>query len=196
MNMNSQTLRTFTVVALACGSLAALSGCADTGARVIADRDKITTLGIDQQDFAAASVELTNRMLGDPGFNEEIATLAKRLPPGSKPMLKIDQVVNDTTQKIDVRSWLVEPMVATITKSRKVTFYADNPNVADIQMGEQRLPNLILSGTISEIRARAGDTKQASYQFLLRLDNDKGETIWNDKSEPLTKQGKRSAVGM
>ena len=54
-----------------------------------------------------------------------------------------------------------------------------------------KLPDLVLYGTVRDLPAEAGDMKQASYVFHLKLADASGVTIWQDE-KLITKQGTRN----
>ena len=195
---------TMTAVLLLAGvGLAALPGCRDTGAQVIDQDRSITTVGqIDIQDFRAAATTLTREMLDSHNFAAELQRLKALRPNGPVPLIKISKIKNDTALKDDMRGFLVDPMEAELLKTGTVTFFAEDAEAQELARmnelqtgGSPRLPDLILYGTVRDLRSQAGRMKQASYVFHLKLANSTGTTVWQDE-KAITKQGTRPAVGL
>ena len=117
-------------------------------------------------------------------------------------MMKISKIKNDTMLKVDMRGWLVDPMESEMLKTNLVDFYAEDIEAQQLaKMNETmngvqaKLPDLILFGTVRDLRSEAGATKQASYVFHLKLADATGVTIWQGE-KLITKQGKKSAIGI
>jgi PBP1b-binding outer membrane lipoprotein LpoB len=174
-------------------------GCG-TGARVIEHDRSITTVDqIDIQDFRAAASELTREMLNSPRFTARAQQLRS---PERLPVMKISRVKNDTTLKLDMRRFLVDPMEMELLRANLVDFFAEDQEAQQLAKmnetlsGQQaRLPDLVLYGTVSDLRSQAGRMRQASYIFHLKLADNTGVTIWQGE-KLITKQGTRPAVGM
>lgn len=170
------------------------TGCQDNGAKVIAQSGSIVSVGqADIQDWRNAADELVSKMLADEGYIAAVDRIAKAHP-GVKPLIKITRIKNDTTQTIDARRYLLDPMEIKISKSRLVAFYSEDAALGDFAV-EQRDPDLVLSGFINQLDARAGKTRQSTFTFTLKMANVSGDIIWMDQKD-ITKQGKKSAVGM
>ena len=190
---------------LAVATLAAvplMQGCG-SDAQVIEQDRSITSIDqIDIQDFRAAASTLTRQMLNDPRYASEVQRLKSQTPGGGAPIMKVSKIKNDTMLKVDMRGFLVDPMEAELAKSRTVDFFAEDAEAQSLaKMNEMRsgqgprLPDLVLYGTVRELTAEAGRTKQVSYIFHLKLANASGITIWQD-DKLITKQGTHNAVGM
>lgn len=193
-----KTVNMMMLLALAGAGVAAV-GCGG-GAKVIEQDRSITTVDqIDIQDFRGAAVSLTREMLNSPRFSSSVARLNK----GNRlPLMKISKIKNDTMLKVDMRGWLVDPMESEMLKTNLVDFYAEDIEAQQLaKMNETmngvqaKLPDLILFGTVRDLRSEAGATKQASYVFHLKLADATGVTIWQGE-KLITKQGKKSAIGI
>ena len=195
--------RTTTLLAVAAlAAIPLIQGCG-SGARVIEQDQSITSIDqIDIQDFRAAASTLTRQMLDSPRFAAEVQRLKAQQPGSAAPVMKISKIKNDTMLKVDMRGFLVDPMEAEILKSNTVDFFAEDAEAQSLaKMNElrtgqgPRLPDMVLYGTVRELTAEAGRTKQASYIFHLKLANAAGVTMWQD-DKLITKQGTRNAVGL
>lgn len=189
------------VVLVVAGISLGLVGC-EPGAKVIEQDQSITTVEqIDIQDFRAAAATLTKEMLTSPRFSTWLQT-NRTASPGRLPLMKISRIKNDTTLKVDMRGFLVDPIENELFKANLCDFYAEDDQAQQLaKMNETlngsqpRLPNLILYGTVRDLRSEAGDIKQASYVFQLKLADAQGVTVWQDE-KLITKQGAKPKVGM
>jgi len=197
---------TFRFAALAVAGAAALflGGCnGDAGARRIDEREAITTVGqIDIQDFNYAARELTNKMLVSQQFQEELRRIKEARPRGPAPLIKISRIKNDTTLKVNMRGFLVDPMEEVLSESGKVRFFAEDRQAQDIAAAHEtlggaspQLPDMVLYGTVRDLRTEAGDVRQAAYVFHLRLAGADGNTIWQGQTQ-IIKRGSRPAIGL
>jgi len=197
----NKMIRSIALLSLACvGGM--MVGCGSE-AKVIDQNRSITTVDqIDIQDFRSAASTLTREMLSDPRWTATVQRLKSQMPAGTLPLMKISRIKNDTTLKVDMRGFLVDPMEAELMKSNLVDFFAEDAeaqNLAkmnEIATGTQpRLPNLVLFGTVRDLRSEAGDVKQSSYVFHLKLADATGITIWQGE-KLITKQGSKPAIGI
>lgn len=194
--MKNTTIICALTVAIAGGMLA---GCG-SGAKVIEQDRSITTVeGIDIQDFRAAAAQLTREMLNSPRF---VARANQLRTPSRLPVMKISRIKNDTTLKLDMRGFLVDPMETELLQANVVDFFAEDEEAQQLaKMNETlggsqpRLPDLVLYGTVRDLRSEAGKTKQASYIFHLKLADATGVTIWQGE-KLITKQGSKPAIGI
>ena len=178
------------------------TGCRDTGAQVISQDRSITTVGqIDIQDFRNAASTLTREMLDSPNFTNALNRIRAQKP-GVQPLMKISKIKNDTMLKVDMRGFLVDPMENELLKTGTVTFFAEDAEAQQLAKmnemmagGGPRLPDLILYGTVRDLRSEAGDMQQASYVFQLKLADASGITVWQGE-KLITKQGTHSKVGL
>lgn len=178
-----------------------LAGGCGGGAKVIEQDRSITTVEqIDIQDFRIAAATLTRQMLESPRVQAEIQRI--KAQKSANPLIKISRIKNDTMLKVDMRGFLVDPMEAELMKTTLVDFFAEDTEAQELaRMHEMqtgtapRLPDLILYGTVRDLRSQAGSTKQASYVFHLKMANNTGATIWQDE-KLITKQGKRPTIGL
>ena len=121
-----------------------------------------------------------------------------------KPVVALSRVVNDTTDNFNtdlltnkVQESILKSRKAVVSMSMSVDRGADvvRQDAAALGAAQTVVPDLTLSGKISEVAARAGSTKQVSYVFSLRLvDVKTGNVVWMGE-KTLTKQGEKNAVG-
>lgn len=198
--------RTFRLAGLGLFAAASLflGGCnGDAGARRIDEREAITTVGqIDIQDFNHAARELTNKMLVSAQFQNELRRLNEARPRGPAPLVKISRIKNDTTLKMNMRGFLVDPMEEVLSESGKVRFFAEDTQAQGIAAahetlggGGPQIPDLVLYGTVRDLRTEAGSMRQAAYIFHLRLAGADGTTVWQGQTQ-IIKRGSRPAVGL
>lgn len=174
--------------------VAAFVGCTPT--RYVdpeGDETIISVNTVDIQDFAMAADSLVLQMLARDAFAGE-----------KKPRVMLSLVKNDTTQNFDValltdkvQQKILESGKATVSMSMSVERNDDvvRNDLARMGQTELRQPDLTLIGKISEVKARAGSTRQVSYVFSLRLADAKtGDLVWMGE-KTLTKQGAKNAVG-
>ena len=190
------------LVVAAIAAIPLMQGCG-SDAQVIEQDRSITSIDqIDIQDFRGAASTLTRQMLDSPLYASEVQRLKSQAPGGALPIMKISKIKNDTMLKVDMRGFLVDPMDAELLKSNTVVLFAEDAEAQSLaKMNEMRsgqaprLPDLVLYGTVRELTAEAGRTKQVTYVFHLKLANASGITLWQGE-KPITKQGTRNAVGM
>lgn len=174
--------------------VAAFVGCTPT--RYVdpeGDETIISVNTVDIQDFAMAADSLVLQMLARDAFAGE-----------KKPRVMLSLVKNDTTQNFDValltdkvQQKILESGKATVSMSMSVERNDDvvRNDLARMGQTELRQPDLTLLGKISEVKTRAGSTRQVSYVFSLRLADAKtGDLVWMGE-KTLTKQGSKNAVG-
>lgn len=186
----------FFLPAAAFAAALALSGCASDKARYVEANGPETVVSLNQvdiQDFQAA----TNALVADMLLWDAFAGT-------KKPVVALSRVVNDTTHNFDtdlltnkVQEAILKSRKAVVSMSMSIDRNADvvRQDAAALGAAETVVPDLTLSGKISEVATRAGSTKQVSYIFSLRLvDVKTGNVVWmNEKT--LTKQGEKNAVG-
>lgn len=182
------------IPATAVALVAAFAGCTQT--RYVdpeGDETIISVNTVDIQDFSMAADSLVLQMLARDAFAGE-----------KKPRVMLSLVKNDTTQNFDValltdkvQQKILESGKATVSMSMSVERNDDvvRNDLARMGQTELRQPDLTLIGKISEVKARAGSTRQVSYVFSLRLADAKtGDLVWMGE-KTLTKQGAKNAVG-
>jgi PBP1b-binding outer membrane lipoprotein LpoB len=168
-----RTLQTSLVVAL-CAVL--WSGCETTSPKVVEGPNKLTTMQIDTQDFAAKADEMIASLV-------ESGVLDKG---ARKPaILVVGRIVNNTTRYFDT-DLLAKKIRVALNKSGKA--------ITDVTGGALNDPDFTLSGKIIESRAHQGNVRQSAYTFQLSLSNAQGLAAWEDEKE-ITKQGVKSNVG-
>lgn len=181
------------------GTLAALAfaGCSSPQrAQYIDSQGPETVVSLNQvdiQDFQIAANALISDMLLWDAFAGE-----------KRPVVALSRVVNDTSSNFDT-SLLTNVVQESILKSRKarvsMSMSVDRnsdtvrQDAAMLGASETVVPDLTLTGKISEVAARAGSTRQVTYVFSLRLvDVKTGDVVWMN-SKNITKQGERGSVG-
>ena len=191
--MNHTTLKLLVVPAAL-----VVAGCAGGGARQIdpGGREVITTIeDVDIQNYLQAARQLVGSML-----RSGTLTRIDQQQPGPL-IIELDRVENVTSERINVD--LVTDLVRTeVLKSGQATFITPNAPLAtaDRQAArelDQDLPtaDYTLSGSIANVGAQAGRTRQQTFVFTLTLSSRDGLTMWTDQVI-ITKQGRRNSVGL
>ncbi|HUJ10569.1 MAG TPA: hypothetical protein VL171_11140 [Verrucomicrobiae bacterium] len=151
------------------------AGCA-TAPHVVEGPNKLTTMGIDTQDFAAKADEMISSLV-------ESSVLDKA--PRHPAVLVVGRIVNETPRQFDT-DLLAKKIRVALNKSGKA--------VTDVTGGALSDPDFTLSGKIIDTYGRVGNTRQHDYTFQLSLSNPQGLAVWEDEKE-IAKQAERSAVG-
>lgn len=189
-------IRILSAGTLAVFSAALVAGCAADKARYVESGGPETVVSLNQvdiQDFQTATDALVSDMLLWDAFSGT-----------KKPVVALSRVVNDTTDNFNtdlltnkVQESILKSRKAVVSMSMSVDRGADvvRQDAAVLGAAQTVVPDLTLSGKISEVAARAGSTKQVSYVFSLRLvDVKTGNVVWMGE-KTLTKQGEKNAVG-
>jgi uncharacterized protein (TIGR02722 family) len=166
--------------------------------------NKVTTLGINIQDFAQAA-NLMSQSLVDEVINP--GKLESSVP-GDPALMAVSEFRNNTSQHIDMDS-LVKKIRVALNKTGKVQTSttaglggAEDPLAEEQQKRSEffsdgqhaRTPDYTLSGKIIEMREQAGSTRQVSYVFQLSLSSKTGVAVWEDE-KTITKQGTAPRTG-
>ena len=176
------------------------SGCGGGGARQIDTRgsDLITTVDeVDIQNYLQFANEMTDSMFDSRAFSRALGN-------NEFVLLELDQVRNDTADPyIDtalltdgIRTNLNQSgLVRTLTPGQESALAADDRAAAEFTGQNLQQPAYTLSGRISDVRTRAGNTRQSTFVFKLTLSDRNGVGMWEDQRF-ITKQGKRATVGI
>ncbi len=164
-------------LALVAGSCL-MTGCATTGSTtVIESQDKITSGGLDTQDFAVKGEEMVNSLL-ESGVLDKAAQ--------HPAVIAIGRIVNNTTLYIDT-DLLMKKIRVNLNKNGKA--------VTDTTGGALNNVDFTFSGKIIQPdNIRQGNKTQRTYVFQLSLTDSKGLAPWEDEKE-ISKLTKRGGVG-
>jgi uncharacterized protein (TIGR02722 family) len=201
MNGTSKQFKLFhSTSSILAGALLASSfagGCADTHARRVetGGPETITTVDqIDDQDWAEAANKATTNMLSQPG-------LFAVKDDGSKHILAISRIINNTSQIVDT-DLLVKQIRVTLNRSGKVitqTTDQGSSEAADVKHfmedKDKVQADYRLSGKLIQTHANAGDVRQNTFHFQLSLTDKDGNDIWEGDT-PITKIGSHNSVGI
>lgn len=182
------TLSALALVSAGCSSPARAQYVDSQGPETVVSLNQV-----DIQDFQVAANALVADMLLWDAFSGT-----------KKPVVALSRVVNDTSNNFDT-SLLTNTVQEAILKSRKAVVSmsmsidrnADTvrQDAAMLGASETVVPDLTLTGKISEVAARSGSMRQVSYVFSLRLvDVKTGAVVWMN-SKTVTKQGEVNTVG-
>jgi PBP1b-binding outer membrane lipoprotein LpoB len=158
------------VLGLLCPLL--LVGCA-TAPHTVEGTNKLTTMGIDTQDFAAKADEMIGSLV-------ESSVLDKA--PRKPAILVVGRIANETSRQLDTDL---------LTKKIRVALNKSGKAMTDVTGGALSDPDFTLSGKIIDTYARQGDKRQHAYTFQLSLSNPQGLAVWEDEKE-IKKQAERS----
>lgn len=175
------------------------SGCGRTQPQYIGDTNAVNrapvTMGLDRGDFEKAAVDATESMLQSGALNKK---------GGGRYVVAIDQIINDTTQRIDTDMLIKKIRIAILKSGKAVTTTAikvGGPestltrSVRDLREdGEVKrktiakknsiiAPDMGLSGKIIQRNAKTSKGDQlVEYYFQLTLTHlESGLGIWEDE---------------
>ena len=188
------------------------TGCAqpaytDGRATQVKQADALS-LGLDRQDFEEAAETMIVSMLSDPAFNS--------IPKGTRKVVAIGRIVNDTPQRIDT-----EKLTAKITSAmrkdgrfvlttavaaggaldsmsedvRELRENAEFNQKTIAKQGTMLAPDFSLAGKIRQDTIKLANGKtHVEYFFLLRMtDLTSGLAFWEDE-KTIDKAGKAKSV--
>jgi uncharacterized protein (TIGR02722 family) len=186
---------------------AVLAGCA-APARYIdpAADDGPVAMTMDYRDFEKAATDAVEDML---------ASGAVTNPDGSRYIMVVSRITNDTMQRIDTDQLTKKIRVALLRSGKVVTTTAVGLNGPEDQMAQKarelrnsdefdqsgvqkkgtlKAPDLSLSGKILQRNHKVGDEQQVEYYIQLSLtDLTSGLAIWEGET-PIIKRGPDNAV--
>ncbi|CBG40474.1 penicillin-binding protein activator LpoB [Helicobacter mustelae] len=174
-----------------------LAGCGPKAMEVSPD-SKFVTMGLDYENLKKVMQDMIESLMQDP-YVQKIKTSNPRV-------VAISDIINDTTQKIDVES-LSRELTRAMRKSGKFKLtmamarggasmdgmIQDVRNMRNnkefnqyttTEEGTLVAPTLSLSGRIGQSVHRMGETKKVDYYILLTLTDIKtGVVIWDNQQE-------------
>lgn len=199
--MESKIKRVKVFLGVLCAMLV-VAGCAPT-AKNIDPNSEFTTMGLDYNNLKGVMAEMIDSLLQD----RYTQSLSKDNPK----VVAISDIINDTTQKVDVES-LSRELTRAMRRSGKFKLtmavarsggsvdgmIGDSRNLRDnkefnqyttAEEGTLSAPSLSLSGKIGQTIHRMGKNKKVDYYILLTLTDIKtGEVIWDDQRD-ISKMG-------
>lgn len=199
--MESKIKRVKVFFGVLCAMLV-VAGCAPT-AKNIDPNSEFTTMGLDYNNLKGVMAEMIDSLLQD----RYTQSLSKDNPK----VVAISDIINDTTQKVDVES-LSRELTRAMRRSGKFKLtmavarsggsvdgmIGDSRNLRDnkefnqyttAEEGTLSAPSLSLSGKIGQTIHRMGKNKKVDYYILLTLTDIKtGEVIWDDQRD-ISKMG-------
>jgi len=164
-------------------------------------------MGLDYRDFHKASSEAISSMLQSGAVNK---------PDGTRYVLAISRIVNDTMQRIDTDQLIKKIRVELLNSGKVIVTTAVSLNKAEdsmamharklrqsdefkqntvAQKGQMIAPDLSLSGKIIQRNLKIdSDKQQAEYYFQLSLSNiNTGLAVWEGETV-IGKRGSNQAV--
>lgn len=199
--MESKIKRVKVFLGVLCAMLV-VAGCAPT-AKNIDPNSEFATMGLDYNNLKGVMAEMIDSLLQD----RYTQSLSKDNPK----VVAISDIINDTTQKVDVES-LSRELTRAMRRSGKFKLtmavarsggsvdgmIGDSRNLRDnkefnqyttAEEGTLSAPSLSLSGKIGQTIHRMGKNKKVDYYILLTLTDIKtGEVIWDDQRD-ISKMG-------
>ncbi len=202
----SITKRVFIHTLVIGSTLIFLGGCANTGPTYSGGAHYInnessgtstpTTLGLDYQDFRKASMDAVQSMLKSGALNK---------PGGGRYVLAISDIINDTTQRIDIDQLVKSIRIALLQSGKVVVTTAVRAGGPEDKMsfearqlrknsefnqktvakkGQMIAPDFSLSGKIIERNHSIGDGEvKVDYYFQLTLTDIKtGLAFWEGET--------------
>jgi len=159
------------------------------------DAEQIINVGqLNIQDYPAAAHDAITNLLAS-GALDRVAT-----PPA---VLYVSRIINDTGLQIDPDLLTKKISIALHNTGKAVTTTTDSTTKGLIEKdiflngsSAGRMPDFTLSGKITDIYDRAGNTTRHTYSFQLSLNDTKtGNQVWEGETE-IGKQGTRASVGV
>jgi PBP1b-binding outer membrane lipoprotein LpoB len=164
-----------TIVTAACSLL--IAGCETTSeTKVVDSKDKITSAGLDTQDFVVKGQEMVGSLLESGALDK-----ASRRPA----VIAVGQIVNNTAIHLD-------PDL--LTKKIRVALNKGNKAVTDTTGGALNTLDFTFSGKIIDTYATSGNKRQHTYTFQMSLTDPQGLAVWEEEKE-VTKLTKRPGFG-
>ncbi|ANE35188.1 putative lipoprotein [Campylobacter iguaniorum] len=199
------------ILALSLGALL-FGGCATKtiytdGTAAQEDLGESLSMGLDRQDFENAATTMINSMLSDPAFNDI---------KGSKKVVAMGLIINDTPQRIDTDK-LTAKITTALRKSGKFILTSAvaaggaidgmSEDVRELRQNDEFnqdtiakkgtliSPDFSLSGKIRQDNVKLSSGKvQVEYFFLLRMtDLASGLVFWEDE-QTINKTGSSKSV--
>lgn len=156
-------------------------------------KSSVVTMGIDRQDFEKAASDMVASLLESGALNKKV---------GGKYVVMISDIVNDTTQRLDVKMLTKKIRIAMLKSGKAVITSAVGTQRDDLAQDTRKLreneefkkstvidkntlyaPELSLSGNILQRAVKANDDDQlVEYYFQLTLTDIKtGLVSWEDE---------------
>lgn len=188
--------------ALAAAGLALITaGCATQATRIQAGGPTaLTTMDINLLDFKDAAGQTVQAILRSPVLSSFRAQSG-----GQPPRIKVGRIINKTSTQIDLaqiagrinEDLLNSGLVRLVADdAASIAASAEDAFMSDAKVNASHVADFYLEGTISQLRAKAGGTREKTYTFQLRL-NDRGRNTVFQKTVDISKQGGRgvSTIG-
>lgn len=174
------------------------SGCGAPIAQNVDPSSKFVTMGLDYDNLKKLMNEMVESLMQD--------TYVQNIKTDAPKVVAISDIINDTTQRVDVES-LSRELTRAMRKSGKFRLtmaVARSGGSVDSMIGDARelrqnkefnqyttaeegslnAPSLSLSGKIGQSIHRIGKEKKVDYYLLLTLTDIKtGEVVWDDQRE-------------
>ena len=185
-----------------------MTGCADKTERIDMNNDKgAQVMGLDYRDFNEAAGKAVQSMLMSGAVDKK---------DGSRYVLAISRIKNDTMQHIDTDQLIKKIRVELLKSGKVVVTTAVSANGAEDKMSKQArelrnddefnqntvqkkgtmiAPDLSLSGKILQRNVRMDDGKQqVEYYFMLSLTEIKTGLAWWEGETVIGKRGSGKSV--
>lgn len=174
--LSSAFAKRSTLALAAALTLGAFAGCSENRTERVDTDDphkRLTSKGIDPQDFKEVAAQIAQAMLNAPRLQGEFR--AER--DGKLPLLKISRIRNDTDLKINMVDWLVDPIEQEFVNSGKLDVVSEDKLGQDISAGQEllgnggnpRLPSYVLFGYVSKLSTADGGVRQNAYKFNIKV---------------------------
>ena len=182
---------TFKAICLTIVSLAMFACASEKGTYVNADKSGVISKEINLQDWNNAASSLVNELLAS-GTLDKIE--------GQKPLrMLVSKVKSNVDVPID-RDLITKQICIALNNSGKAQ--AVSNDTATIELAQKQaqkagktlpLPNITLTGSISQIKAKTDDASQVDYIFYIEV-NYLGNSVWMGQKQ-ISKQFTKSTFG-
>jgi hypothetical protein len=175
---------------------AGVGGCGGSE-RVEVGKPSISSKDLDVQDFSAAAEQATQQMLAAPRVKQELERVARTLPPGQLPLIKISRIKDDSgIRGVNMVDYFASPIESVLVNSGKADTISEDKQAQAMRNGTEllegrqpRISNLVLNGFVSKLRTRGNnDVEQNAYTFQVRLVDAAGNNIFIGNPERIVKR--------
>lgn len=161
-------------------------------------------------DFGSTDLQMIARKMSDDLLASP--AVAQIAPPGTRPILFIDNIKNKTTEHIDTES-VTDTISTTLLNSGRFRFvdrtrvdaianeldYQANSGMVDetkaVKMGRQLGAQYMLYGNFSSITKDSGSTRDVYYKFTMKLSNLETGLVEFQSEKEIRKTRKKRLIG-
>ncbi len=180
------------ILAILASSIFLFQGCGSDPKRIASDDpNRLVSNDVDSRDIQEAATKLINEVLAS-------GKLDAYKP---KPIrLKLASVRNETRSELNMNI-VSDRILMGLNNSGDISAMAEDATTKELARLNQLetgnvapTPKLTMLVTLRELESRVGRSKEISYFFYVKINNNLGDTIWSGERE-IAKSSTRSSVG-